>query len=343
MRCGKQRRSQQLPRLMAQQGLRCCWQPSPNIIRSVTFLARRGGGSSSSRRARSRRVLLSSSRGICSEPGGAVAVRDHGNFSVIQYPILDDNYSWVVLDKHSNEAAAIDPADASRAQAVASTHGCQLTTVLCTHKHWDHAGGNATLAAALPGLRVVGSHYEECPAVTETVQDQGRFSLFSTGSVTADVLHTPCHTSGHIAFVLSADQGYASALFCGDTLFVGGCGRFFEGSAGDMYNSLCKLSRLPPDTVVYCGHEYSASNMKFAMTVEPDNRALQAKSAWVAAQREAGLPTVPTTIGDELAYNPFMRVDEEDVCSAMGMNSWGDGGAAAVATMRELRQRKDDF
>lgn len=213
--------------------------------------------------------------------------------------------------------------------------------VLTTHRHEDHAGGNVALArhaiATGQRLRIVGSAYEDCPGATEVVEQGSEFKLFNSQAVTVTVDHTPCHTVGHVAFTVTSATTEAAALFCGDTLFVGGCGRFFEGDAGDMLNSLSKFERLDGSTVLYCGHEYTISNLQFALTVQPNNEILQEKLIWAQAQRQQGLPTVPSTLLEERAYNPFLRTHDVNVQAAVGKCT------DPVGTMRELRERKDRF
>eukprot|EP00123_Amoebidium_parasiticum_P003786 comp15101_c0_seq1/m.11752 comp15101_c0_seq1/g.11752 ORF comp15101_c0_seq1/g.11752 comp15101_c0_seq1/m.11752 type:complete len:318 (-) comp15101_c0_seq1:78-1031(-) len=258
-------------------------------------------------------------------------------YVVLQVPIFNDNYSHVLVDLATGEAAAVDPAEPQKVLLALKAHPqYRLTALFVTHKHADHAGGNVELAGKIPNLRVYGSKHEECPAATDRV---GQGDEFRFGSLTVKVLHTPCHTKGHIQFFVEPppkiDQ--APSLFCGDTLFVGGCGRFFEGTAKEMHENLIgKLSRLPLQTKVYCGHEYTLSNLAFAKTVEPKNPELLQKIEWAAEQRKNGLSTVPTTIGDELKFNPFMRVGQRSVKDAVGQED-------EVEVMAELRRRKDSF
>ena len=270
--------------------------------------------------------------------GGGTTVHQHSGFRVHQFPILDDNYSYLIACDVTGEAAAVDPAEPETTLAEVEKAGLTLTTVLCTHKHWDHSQGNEALAAHIPGLRVVGTAHEECPAATELVSGGESIELFSSvwqaggAPVSAKVLFTPYHTAGHVSFLLPG------ALFCADSLFVGGCGRNFEGTAEQMHDCLIdQFAAAKPETAVYCGHEYTVSNLKFCAAIEPDNAATAAKLEWSLAQREAGAPTVPSTIAEELTYNVFMRTDEASVQKTVGCE--GD----AVGTMRELRARKDTF
>ena len=268
-------------------------------------------------------------------------MHQHSGFRVHQFPILDDNYSYLIACDVTGEAAAVDPAEPETTLAEVEKAGLTLTTVLCTHKHWDHSQGNEALAAHIPGLRVVGTAHEECPAATELVSGGESIELFSSvwqaggAPVSAEVLFTPYHTAGHVSFLLPG------ALFCADSLFVGGCGRNFEGTAEQMLDCLDRFAALPPETAVYCGHEYTVSNLRFCAAIEPDNAATAAKLEWSLAQREAGVPTVPSTIGEELAYNVFMRTNVSTVQQSVGERC--RTGDRYVETMRALRARKDNY
>ena len=279
-------------------------------------------------------------------------MHQHSGFRVHQFPILDDNYSYLIACDIAGEAAAVDPAEPETTLAEVEKAGLTLTTVLCTHKHWDHAQGNEALAAHIPGLRVVGTAHEECPAATELVSGGESIELFSSvwqaggAPVSAEVLFTPYHTAGHVSFLLPGAAAWElprrrGALFCADSLFVGGCGRNFEGTAEQMLDCLDRFAALPPETAVYCGHEYTVSNLRFCAAIEPDNAATAAKLEWSLAQREAGAPTVPSTIGEELTYNVFMRTDVSTVQQSVGERC--RTGDRYVETMRALRARKDTY
>ena len=247
---------------------------------------------------------------------------------------LTDNYMYLIVDTATREAAAIDPADAPEMIAAASKLDARITQVLTTHHHFDHAGGNNDMKRLLPDVVIVGGERDKVQGMTKAVNDGDKLQIGSGLTVTC--IHTPCHTAGHMAFLVAAAAGPA-AVFTGDVLFVGGCGRFFEGGPEDMCGALAKLARLPPDTKVYCGHEYTIKNFDFAWDVEPQNDALRSKIEWAHTTRKKGGFTIPSCIADELATNPFMRVAHESV------RGYCDGSTTDVDTMRILRNKKDKF
>jgi hydroxyacylglutathione hydrolase len=239
---------------------------------------------------------------------------------------------YLVVDEATNEAAIVDPVEPEKVVEAVAEFGVNLSTVLTTHHHWDHAGGNNDLVKKVPGLKVVGGD-DRIGSLNHKV---GHGDQLKVGSLTIKCLATPCHTTGHICYVIESGDEPA-AVFTGDTLFVAGCGKFFEGTPDQMYSALIeKLSALPGETRVYCGHEYAIQNLKFAVHVEPDNEDLKAKVEWTKEARAKGNPSVPSTIADEKKYNPFMRVNEPSV--RMHANQT-DG----VSTMGALRQEKDNF
>jgi hydroxyacylglutathione hydrolase len=218
---------------------------------------------------------------------------------VIPIPQLTDNYAYLVVDDATGEAGIVDCAEADPVLKAVKREQVKLTAVLPTHHHYDHVGGNNDLLAALPQLAVYGVD-ERIPGLTRQVRDGDRVTL---GSLEAQVIFIPAHTTGHIAYYFPRHQ----AVFTGDTLFAGGCGRLFEGDAAMMIKSLSKLSVLPDETRVYFGHEYTEKNLRFALTLEPHNASLQAKHAWAEAQVQGGGITTPTTIASEKQTNPFLR------------------------------------
>ncbi|XP_037670224.1 hydroxyacylglutathione hydrolase, mitochondrial isoform X3 [Choloepus didactylus] len=201
-----------------------------------------------------------------------------GAMRVELLPALTDNYMYLITDESTREAAVVDPVQPQKVVETVKKHGVRLTTVLTTHHHWDHAGGNEKLVKLLPGLKVYGGD-DRIGALTHKVT---HLSTLQVGSLIIKCLSTPCHTSGHICyFVSKPGSSEAPAVFTGDTLFVAGCGKFYEGTADEMHKALLEiLGRLPPDTKVYCGHEYTINNLKFARHVEPNNVAVQEKLAW---------------------------------------------------------------
>ena len=220
--------------------------------------------------------------------------------AVTAVPAFDDNYLWLVhAPADPQQVLVVDPGDATAVKAALHAQGLVLAGILVTHHHGDHVGGVQALAAGA-ALPVFGPGNEDIEGITHFVQGGDRVELPELGLSFA-VLAVPGHTRGHIAY---AGHG---AVFCGDTLFSGGCGRLFEGTPAQMYVSLGALAALPPETQVYCAHEYTASNLRFALAVEPDNAALVAYADEVAALRAAGRATVPTTVARERAINPFLR------------------------------------
>lgn len=222
---------------------------------------------------------------------------------IVRIPVLDDNYVWLVHEPDSGETLVVDPAVAAPVLAAADARGWRISQIWNTHWHPDHVGGNLEIKAAT-SCTITGpaGEAEKIPGLDRAVSEGDTVSL---GTRTARVIDVPAHTAGHNAYVFDTEK----AAFVGDTLFAMGCGRLFEGTAEQMYANMQKLGALPDDTAVYCAHEYTLSNATFAVTVEPDNRALAARYAEVKAMRERGEPTVPTSIGAEKATNPFMRAD----------------------------------
>ncbi|PZW47038.1 hydroxyacylglutathione hydrolase [Humitalea rosea] len=233
-------------------------------------------------------------------------------------PCLSDNYAWLLTDEATGTVALCDPGEAAPCLAAIQAAGGRLDMVLLTHHHGDHVDGVAEVVART-GARVIGAKADahRLPKLDQAVSPGDTLAI---GAATAQVLDSPGHTLGHIAFHVPE----ASAVLCGDTLFATGCGRLLEGTPADMFAALATLAKLPAETLVCCGHEYTESNIRFALTVEPENAALRAWAAKAAALRAEGKPTVPTTIGHELATNPFMR-------------------AGDVATLAERRRGKDNF
>lgn len=220
---------------------------------------------------------------------------------IVRIPALSDNYIWLVHEPASGETAVVDPAEAEPVLRALDERGWRLTQIWNTHWHPDHTGGNAALKAAT-GCFVTGPAAEaaKIPTLDRHVREGDRVRL---GGVEAIVMEVPAHTAGHIAYHLPEQV----AAFVGDTLFAMGCGRLFEGTAEQMHANLQRLAKMPPETQVYCAHEYTQSNARFAVTIDPENEALLRRAAQVDVARAEGRATVPTTIGLELATNPFVR------------------------------------
>lgn len=251
-------------------------------------------------------------------------------------PAFRDNYIWAIQssDPDNRSVVLVDPGEPDAILAWLAGHDARPVAVLITHHHNDHTGALPALARYGP-MPVYGPHKEAIAGVTHPVGEGDRVDIPELG-LGFRVLETPGHTRGHVCYL---GQGW---LFSGDTLFSCGCGRLFEGSAGQMYASLQRLARLPPETRVYCAHEYTLPNIGFAREVEPGNTALEAYYRQARALRKSGLPTLPSSIGQELAINPFLRCQETAVCVAISQH---DGlpletGNAAFA---RLRRWKDSF
>ncbi len=251
---------------------------------------------------------------------------------VHQFPCRSDNYGFLAHDPVAGVTACVDTPDAEATNAGLEEKGWRLTHILNTHHHGDHTGANLELKERW-GCTIVGAanDSERIPGIEVRVSDG---DIYEFGSLQAKVLEVPGHTTGHIAYYFES-EGIA---FVGDTLFALGCGRLFEGTPEMMWTSLQKLMALPDETVVYCAHEYTQANAQFALSVEPGNEGLVARSKEIDDLRAKGMPTVPTTIGLERATNPFVRPMSENLQSTIGLN-----GADSVAVFAETRKRKDNF
>jgi hydroxyacylglutathione hydrolase len=249
-----------------------------------------------------------------------------------QFPARSDNYGVLVHDPKTGATASIDAPDAEAVLAALHEKGWELTHILTTHHHYDHTAGNEVLKR-MTGCTVVGPAKEarSVPGIDVTVKEGDRVDI---GGVKARVLDTPGHTAGHVSYHFPDD----AVVFVGDTLFSIGCGKLLEGDAKTMWHSLSKLAGLPPDTRVYCGHEYTDANCRFALTVEPENEALQARAREAAALAAKGEPALPTTIGRELAANPFLRPTSPAIQRRLGME-----GRELYEIFGEIRKRKDRF
>jgi hydroxyacylglutathione hydrolase len=250
-----------------------------------------------------------------------------------QIAVLSDNYIHLLHEPDSGATAAVDPAVAQPVLDLLAARGWRLTHILNTHHHGDHTGGNLDLRRAT-GARVVGAR-KDAGRIPGLDVEVGEGDTFLLGHAAAVVFETPGHTDGHIAFWFPD----SAALFCGDTLFSLGCGRLFEGTADQMWDSLSKLRDLPEHTRVFCAHEYTAANGRFAKVLDRDNAALKQRIDDVARLNAAGRSSVPSTLAEERATNPFLRADRAEIARAVGLPP----GTAAALVFAELRRRKDVF
>ena len=224
-------------------------------------------------------------------------------------PAFDDNYIWLLQRPGNPSVAIVDPGDAEPVIATLQAEDLRPVAILITHHHWDHVGGVAELLAHYGDLPVYGPARETIPHRTTAVGEGDRVELPKLGA-SLRVMDVPGHTAGHVAYFCAGDAGQPGLLFCGDTLFAGGCGRLFEGSPEQMHDALSRIRDLPDDTRVYCAHEYTEANLRFARIAEPDNLALQRRQQYVHEQRAAGQATVPSLLSEEKATNPFLRFDQ---------------------------------
>jgi len=260
---------------------------------------------------------------------------------VTPVPCLRDNYAYLVQADGSDVAAVVDPSEAEPVLRALEEHRLKLAAILNTHHHADHVGGNeelarrATRAAPASSVPIFGhaSDKGRIPGQTELLEHG---QTIDVAGLRARILHIPGHTLGAVAYV------FDGAVFTGDTLFASGCGRLFEGTPAQMYESLnVKLGALPDETRVYCGHEYTANNLRFAAAVEPGNPAITAKAARVAEMRARGEPTVPSTMSDERQTNPFMRCQSPEIKNSVSARLAGDN--SPVAVLAAVRAAKDAF
>ena len=249
--------------------------------------------------------------------------------TIIPIPAFRDNYIWAVI--HGRSVAVVDPGDAAPVLAWLAQSGCSLSAIIATHHHADHVGG-------IPALRerydvpVFGPARERIPERTDALGEGDAIEVPGM-DLALEVFDIPGHTAGHIAYY-AADSD--PLLFCGDTLFAAGCGRLFEGTPQQMWTSLGKLAGLAPATRVFCGHEYTLANLRFANAVEPDSESIRARIERERAKREREEPTLPTTIGDELATNPFIRANRPNVMAAASKHAGRtiDNPVESFATLR---------
>lgn len=253
---------------------------------------------------------------------------------VIQIPLLRDNYAYLIVCDRTNRAAVVDPSEAEPVLRQVEKEKVALTAILNTHHHRDHTGGNPGLLEHFP-LEVYGHMADKgrIPGLTHPLRDGDEVRV---GQLRGRVLFIPGHTKGHVAYL------FENRLFCGDTLFVAGCGRLFEGTAEQMHDSLTKLLQLPEDTLVYCGHEYTEKNLQFALTLEPNSKKLAEKMQGVRSLRARSVSTVPSTMAEEKETNPFLRWHSKEIQDNLRKN-FPHLGLDPVSVFAKLRELKDQF
>lgn len=256
------------------------------------------------------------------------------SLDIIPLKALEDNYIYLVREPGSGTTGVVDPSEAGIVLEALKTRQWPLHFIFNTHHHWDHVAGNETLKKAT-GAVVISSAYDyehhRIPGVDRGLREG---ECLSFGNLEVRPLDIPGHTLGHLAFWFPQ----VKTFFPGDTLFSIGCGRLFEGTAGQMWTSLKKIKALPDDTLIYCGHEYTASNLKFALSLEPESLGLLDKQKHVSVLRKSGLPTVPAILGEEKQLNPFLRADDISFAEKLSLSTSGP-----VKVFSELRRRKDRF
>ncbi|HKJ00440.1 MAG TPA: hydroxyacylglutathione hydrolase [bacterium] len=255
---------------------------------------------------------------------------------VMPIPCLQDNYAYLVICEETGQAAVVDPSEAAPVLRALQEAKVELVAILNTHHHWDHVGGNKELLAKFPRLEVYGHSSDK-----GRIEGQTRFlesgDTFRLGKLDVRVLHNPGHTTGAVSYVIDGN------VFTGDTLFAGGCGRLFEGTPEMMYESLCKvIGALPEHTKVHFGHEYTENNLRFAASVEPDNRDVQEKLEAVRKLRAAGKFSTPSTLAEEWRTNPFMRVDSTTIQASV-KKADPDNDLSPVHVLAVVRELKNRF
>ncbi|CDO62714.1 cytosolic glyoxalase II [Plasmodium reichenowi] len=257
---------------------------------------------------------------------------------VLVVPVLNDNFSYVIIDEKTKKAASIDPVEPDKVLKRIETTNVELEYVLCTHHHYDHSGGNIRMRELKQNIKVVGSAYEPTPGVNEKVYDG---QIIRLGELNIKAIHAPCHTKGHILYYVyktdeakQEDHKYKPILFTGDTLFIAGCGRFFEGSAKDMFKNIEKVKNMRKETLIYCGHEYTLNNLRFALSIENDNEYMKNKLNEVTEKLKNKEHSVPSTIEDENLINPFFRT--HCYVNKFNMND-------EIKILDKLRQLKNNF
>ncbi|XP_032073153.1 probable hydrolase PNKD [Thamnophis elegans] len=268
---------------------------------------------------------------------------EFNGLKILPIPVLSDNYSYLVVDTGSNSAVVVDPSDPLAVQRVIQEEKVTLEAILCTHKHWDHSGGNTTLRRWYGSCRVFGSSFDDIPELTDPVMDKETIVI---GRLNFKALFTPGHTLGHMVYVLDGKPFEGpSSLFSGDLLFLSGCGRIFEGTPETMLASLDIAANLAEDTLLWPGHEYAHECLMFASLLEAENPILKQKLQWVNQQRLEKRSTCPSTIGEEKQYNPFLRTHCQEIQESMGLQRQRDEDwdTFRARVLKEVRLRKDVY
>jgi hydroxyacylglutathione hydrolase len=261
-------------------------------------------------------------------------------FDITAIPALQDNYIWAIHDDH--HAAVVDPGDAAPVLAFLNARGLQLDAILCTHRHADHIGGIAKLREVY-NVPVYGRRHPNNPHITHDLHEGERLKLAVLGivpNIEFDIIEIPGHLDDHIAYIAPG------ILFCGDVLFGAGCGRNFEGTPAQLHHSLQRLAQLPDTTRVYCAHEYTAANLRFALACEPDNLAVQQRAATTKQLRAANQITLPSTIALEKATNPFLRCTQPEIIRTLqqrGLTDTSERGVSELGVFTALRAWKNHF
>jgi hydroxyacylglutathione hydrolase len=260
------------------------------------------------------------------------------SLEIRQFPCWQDNYGVLIHDREAGLTASIDAPEEAAVRAELKRAGLKLTHIFTTHRHHDHVEGHRGLKREF-GCTIYGPAQEAAsiPALDMTVKEGDKLPF---GAFEIQVLETPGHTRGHVTYFIPAALGPGKGVaFTGDTLFSVGCGRVFEGSHAQMWHSLEKIAKLPPSTLIYCGHEYTQANIRFALTVDPGNEQLASRKSEVDALRAEGKPTLPVTLARELETNPFLRPNSREIREHLGFGH----NEPTVAVFEELRRRKDQF
>ena len=255
-------------------------------------------------------------------------------------PMLQDNYCHILIDQRTLSAVAIDPSEPKPLLDFLSSRNLRLNAIWNTHHHWDHTGGNKAIAKET-GCEVIGakSDANRIPAITRSVQEGDRIIFADEEAL---VLENPGHTTGAISFFMEAQEKEPPHVYTGDTLFLGGCGRLFEGTPDAMWQSMLVLRQLPPETMVHCGHEYTLANLRFAQHLEPLNDAIRIRIASVEERRNQSLPTVPAPLEIELKTNPFLRADDPQLIQSIS-DRFDENLSPGAATFTFIRSLKDTF